>query len=585
MECRSYFMVFKKTFSRGFSLVEVIVVISVMTLVFGGLFASFEYSLKLIAQSKAKITALALMTDRLEYLRSLPYDSIGTLLGIPAGVIPQNRTVTLNGVDFAERVLVEYVDDPADGTGLLDSNGIISDYKRLKVEYSWTISGVTNSFSTASTIVPRSIETSAGGGTLRVNIFDAAVQPLSGISVRLLNVTTTSTIDVTRSTDASGTALFTGAPAAANYQIFVFAPGYSSEQTYQATTSLPNPITLPVAVLESDVSTMNFQIDRLSDTKLVFVRDQTIASVTETFADFSGIIASSGVAISGGELHLADVLGVYGNTGEVWLTPVTPSPNIAWGVAEFSAVLMATTDARVQFYTSTSASDLIPDSDLPGNASGLSGEYIDLRTLSASTYPTLYAKVILSTSNTALTPQVEELRLSYVDARTLMSGATIEIESAKSIGTLLDATVVPKFSLSTTTNSFGEVTLSDIEWGEYRFNQTGGRTVSEACTASPFSVEPDSSDEVILVTAPYSTHNLRVVVKNGMGEAIIGATVDLARTGSDTDTTGWCGQTFFPSLVSASDYVLTVSDSGYSTVVIDPFTVLNSQVQEVILVP
>ena len=45
-----------------------LVVIGITVLVFGGLFASFEYSLELIAQSRAKMSALSLATDRLSIL-------------------------------------------------------------------------------------------------------------------------------------------------------------------------------------------------------------------------------------------------------------------------------------------------------------------------------------------------------------------------------------------------------------------------------------------------------------------------------------------------------------------------------------
>jgi prepilin-type N-terminal cleavage/methylation domain-containing protein len=83
---------------HGFSLVEVIIVSAILLLVFGGLFSSFKYTLGLIANSKAKMTALALITDRLEYIRSLPYDAVGTIGGLPNRSIPQYRIIEQPGV-------------------------------------------------------------------------------------------------------------------------------------------------------------------------------------------------------------------------------------------------------------------------------------------------------------------------------------------------------------------------------------------------------------------------------------------------------------------------------------------------------
>ncbi len=570
---------------RGFSLIEVIAVIAIVTLIFGGLFVAFEYSLRLIGQSRAKMTALALSTDRIEYIRSLPYDDIGTVFGIPAGAIPQNRTVSLNGLDFAERILIEYVDDPADGVGAADSNGILSDYKSIKVEYTWQILGVTDSFVTVSNIVPRSIETSAGGGTLRVNVFDATVTPLSGISVRLLNTTTTSTIDVTRLTDSTGTAFFTGAPAAANYQIFVSGTGYSSDQTYMATTSLPNPLTLPVAVLESDVSTMNFQIDKLSAVTIQFVSDQIIGDETETFADASGIIASTSVAVVSGALQLADTAGVYAASGEAWLAPITPSPNLSWGFADFTYSASGFTDQKIQFYTSTDTADIISDTVLPGNSVGFSEATVDLRSLSTTTYSEIVPRITLSTTNTATTPTVDEVSVSYLESLTPLSGAALELASVKSIGTSASAAPIHKTSISTTTRSDGTLSLPPLEWGEYYFPELNGLIIAEICQSSPIVVVPDTPLSVKILTAPYSAHNLRVVVKTGSGETIYGATVELTRGATTVATTGWCGQAFIPSLVNASNYILEVSAPGYTSATIDPFTVTGTTTQEIILVP
>jgi prepilin-type N-terminal cleavage/methylation domain-containing protein len=576
---------FKKKSNHGFSLIEVLVVISISALVFVGLFAAFEYSLKLIAQSRAKMTALSLATDRVEYLRSLPYNDVGTVSGIPNGNVPQNRTVSLNGINFSERVLIEYVDDPADGSGLLDSNSIVADYKKAKVEYTWNIAGVPQSFSLISTIVPRSIETSAGGGTFRVNVFDAAALPLPNIDVRLFNNTGTNTIDVTRRTDATGIALFTGAPAGSGYEFFVSAPGYSSDQTRTATTTMSNPNILPVSVLESDVSTVNFQIDRLSDLTVNVFSAQVTGSRVDGFDDLLGVDNYSDVSASTSLLSLNEISGVYENVGYAVLNPLTPSPAVAWGVAIIEANKPPQTEVRTRFYSSTSTGDLIPEQDLPGNLVGFTGQYIDLSGLALATYPTLVARLELSTTNTSFTPAIENFTINYIESRTMESGRVLNVRGNKVIG-LNGLATVYKYDIATTTDSNGQLLLNDIEWDTYLFTLGSGRVVREACSSNPFYLTPDSTKTLNILTTNLTTHNLRVNVTRGDGTPIIGADVDLRlNTSSWNQSTGYCGQVYFGALADSADYELEVSATGFSTQIISSSSVSGTTLQNITLIP
>ncbi len=570
--------------TRGFSLVEVIIVIAVISLFFGGLIMAFSASLRLIAESRSKMTAISLSTDRLEFIRSLPYDTVGTVSGIPNGPIPQNRTVSLNGINFNERVIIEFVDDPGDGLLGADQNSIISDYKRIKIELTWSLAGQTYEFDTVSTIVPRSIETTAGGGSLRVNVFDANVLPLENIDVRLVNNTTTTTIDTIRKTDATGVVIFTGAPAAANYQIFVTAPGYSSDQTYQATTSLPNPATLPVAILEADVSTMNFQVDRLSTLTYRVISSEVLGSSVEPFDDEVALTATSAIAVATGTLQLASSGSVYEASGHAWLAPISPSSITAWGVADILASTTAPTTVRVQFFATATDTDLISDAVLPGNSVGFTQSMVNLQTIPVASYATLVPRVVLTTSDTNVTPYVHEFRVSYVESETPRVGTTLDVVSARSIGTLGDGSPVPKHTLSSSTDANGRVTFTNIEWGEYSL-VIPGSSFAEVCSQNPILVAPGGTTTVRVRAIPYSDHNLRVVVVDMTGQPVIGGEVILTRGSATTALTSWCGQAFFSSLAEDTNYRLEVRSPGFVTAVFDPFTVSGNTVQVVSLAP
>lgn len=550
--------------ARGFSLVELLVVAAVMLVVFGGIIISFRYSLELISHSRAKLTALTLANDQMEYLRSLSYNAVGTVSGIPAGLMPQVSTTSLNGIMFTKRLLIEYIDDDADGIGASDSNGITTDYKQAKVTIEWTIRGLTKNVFLVTNIIPRSIETDVGGGTMRVNVYDSANAPLPGASVRLFNTTLAPTIDVTRTSDATGAALFGGAPAGSDYQIVVTAAGYSTDQTYQATTTLPNPNKLPISVLEAAISTSNFFIDRLSDVSFTILSSKITGNRVEDFSSIAGIATSTNTVVSGGAMILTGAPSSYSASGTAYLTAFSPSPLAAWDYLQLMGTISANTAIEVRLYTGTSTPyTLIPDSVLPNNSAGFSLGTINLSNLDSSVYPTVRAGITLRTTNSAVTPRLDELVLGYVESKVPLSGQTLQFVGNKQIGSLADTSPVFKTVFSTTTSATGTRTLRQIEYDFYTLS-VPGYDIASLCPAAGLDVKAGTTANVEVVASPNSAHTLRVLVQTASGVPITNASVTIVRGAfSQILKTGRCGQVFFAGLTTAPDYMLDVSASGY----------------------
>ena len=569
-------MVFsRKNSFAGFTIVEVIFVAALSTLIFAGLLASFQYTIDLTNNSKAKLSALSVANDQMEYFRSLPYSEVGTIFGIPPGTIPQNSTTTLNGIQFNKRVLVEYVDDPADGEGAADSNGILADYKRVKLTVSWTYRSVSSEISLISNIVPRSIETSAGGGTIRVNVIDADASFLPGAQVPLFNNTTPSTINVTRTTDSNGIALFSGAPAASNYQVFVTAPGYSQDQTYVATTSNPNPITAPFSVLEADVSTVTFQIGELSDIELTTYSSITDDVFYEGFASPAGVATSTNTAVSGGVLRLSDVAGVYSLNGSAYLTAFTPASIEQWEAISVAAITPGASSYRIRLFTaSSSAYTLVPESDLPGNSAGFVGPIISIKNLDAATYPSLVLGVSLETNDSTQTPSLDEVAVYYRSAETRRANTSLTVHGMKTIGTDLSAAPIYKYSGTIVTDGTGEEVLPDMEFDTYSI-QSPSLTVARACPAIPLAHQAGIVSEVDMVLVSAGAHTLRTSIVDATGVAIPGATVTLTRPSFlQTSQTDACGQSFFSSAITSnSDYEINVSKPGFVTQIVSSVAV------------
>ncbi|MCB9815517.1 prepilin-type N-terminal cleavage/methylation domain-containing protein [Candidatus Nomurabacteria bacterium] len=566
--------------SRGFSLVEVIIVSAISTIVFGALLLSFKYSLDLMNQSKFKLTALSVANDRMEYFRSLPYDDVGTVAGIPSGTIPQNSSTTLNGIEFAERVLVEYVDDPADGLDVADSNGILADYKRVKLEYTWNISGETRSISLVSNIVPRSIETDAGGGTVRINVIDENSTLLPGASVQLIN-TVTGPVDVTRFTNVSGSAIFSGAPAASDYEVVVTAniggKDYSTAETYQTTVANPNPIVSPFAVLEADVSTLTFQIGELSDLDITTFSSLDDDLFREDFSDLLSVDSSGGVSISGGALVLEDSFGVYDNSGFVFLGPIAPVPLLNWDTLRIATNIPSNTSHQVQFYVGAGVGlyALIPDSELPGNSVGFSSSIVDISDLDPVTYPEVYVGIDLETTDTNVTPEIDEVSVFYRQSETILPNVSFDIHGNKIIGTDASAKPIYKYSDSLSTNGVGELSIADLEFDDYIFNFLGAYDIASACPAHPYTQVAGEDGELYFVLVGDAVNTLRVSVVDAFQQALPGVSVNLTRSGYNvTEVTDSCGQAFFTGGVSAgTDYTISVSATGYNNETVTPFEI------------
>lgn len=574
---------------RGFTLIELLVTIAVFGLVFGGLIASIQFTMKLISISKAKTSALSLANERLEYIRSLTYNSIGTVSGIPSGPIPQNSTTTLNGITFHERVLIRYVDSPDDGTGASDVNGILADYKEVKVEYSWPSTTGTSTIFLLTNIVPEGIETTAGGGTLTVNVFDAGVQPVQGASVQVRNDTTTSTINTTQFTNANGVAMFSGAPAAANYEITVTKAGYSTDQTYEATTTNPNPATPHVAVVESTVSTMNFQIDELSNLLVRTIEPVTFGTWNDSFDDMSEIGSMTDTTLSSGNVELTGGAGAYVPLGTVYATGTTPTPFIGWHHAEWSASTPIATSLIVRVYAVDAGGGytIIPDSALPGNSAGFTTSPLNLTSVDAGAYPTLALVAEMTSSDVNVTPALHSWSITHVASENVLSGIGFSFTGSKIIGTDTLAMPIYKYSQSHTTDGSGEVALQNLEWDSYALTLASGtHDIKESCADVPYVLNPGVNETLTLTLVPSDTHTLRVSVVDVSDNPIYGANVELSRPGfTVTEMTSTCGQVFFNSgLGAAVDYEVAVQKSGYVTQSITPVDIDGDDVLKVVLI-
>ena len=481
--------------ARGMSLVDVIMGIALTLIVFMALLGLLRASLLISSSAKAKAGATAIATTQIEYIRSLSYDNVGTIGGIPAGVVEQYATTTMNGIPYSVRTLVQYVDDPKDGSGSGDSNGITTDYKRARVATTYQFRGAQREVVLVTNMVPPSIETTAGGGTLRVNVVDAIGGPVSGAFVHIENPSTSPAIDITTFSDITGSVSLPGAPASTDYRISVSKDGYSSAQTYarDATNQNPTPGYLTVALNQTTTGT--FAIDLLSSFTLRTLEPIRSAVSGDTFTDATNLAEVSSAQVSAGALTLSGAPGSYALSGSARATTTAPTYLAAWTEARASASVPFGTSYAIAVTDENGT--LVPDSVLPGNSSGFTSFPIDLSSVPTTTYAGLALRASLSSSDGLSAPAIEDWELVFDEGPLPLPGVAFTFTGAKKEGTTGAGDPIFKTSVESATDAAGSRTLS-LEWDVYTLDIPGYTFVSPTSTI-PYALEPGTTTEAIYI--------------------------------------------------------------------------------------
>ncbi|MEI6588101.1 MAG: carboxypeptidase-like regulatory domain-containing protein, partial [Candidatus Moraniibacteriota bacterium] len=219
---------------KGFLLIEGLTVLFIFALVTVTFYSVFSIGIRYIQDAKNRLGALAIANEKIEIIRNLQYDSIGTDEGAIEGDIPQDQDVLENTRQYHIHTDVSYVDDPYDGLAYSDT-AWFEDYKRVTVTISWVNGGGTEEVKLVSRFVPPGKEVPhIGDGILSINIFSD--QPggvgIPGSRVDIYNPDTE--IDTYGITDSTGNVTFMGSRVSNSiqkYQLTVTKNGYETVHT------------------------------------------------------------------------------------------------------------------------------------------------------------------------------------------------------------------------------------------------------------------------------------------------------------------------------------------------------------------
>jgi prepilin-type N-terminal cleavage/methylation domain-containing protein len=256
----------RSSYQKGFSLIEIVVGTAVFLIFAVGIYSGAQFVFKVVYQSRLRILETAMLNEQIELIRNIPFHDVGIESGSPSGVLSRNVVLTRNNIDFLVTRTIRNIDDPFDGTiGGTPNDTAPADYKLVELSIQCVDCGQRQPLTMTSRVAPKYLEGDPDNGALFVEVFDANAVPVQGASVHIVATTTSSTVDFVDTTDNNGRlAVVDLSEGVGAYQITVSKSGYTTDQTYPTSISIPNPTKPLASVIAQDVSSVSFSIDRVS---------------------------------------------------------------------------------------------------------------------------------------------------------------------------------------------------------------------------------------------------------------------------------------------------------------------------------
>ena len=344
-----------KKVKKGFSLVEVLIVMFIAAVAFTSFYTVATFGTKYIIESKNRLAAVAFLNERMEIVRNLEYNDVGIEGSIDVdGILPQETDAIANGRSYHISNSVAYIDDPLDGVWPADT--IQNDYKIVRVVVSWNDSnGQLQSVSSSSRFVPPGLETSVGGSPLSINVIDGTtLLPISQATVHITNNTMSPPIDDTIQTDTNGHIMLPVAKISNDTHLSITKTGYETIETMDSSPTFI-PIYGHINVIEGFLNTYNYLQNKLGDL------------IVKT-ADYQGNpVGDLGFTIGGGKVIGHDEVGVeiFSMANEVGTTNATTGEKEYSDISSGNYSILMSPDDQYEFIDydpSVSPAFLVPDS-------------------------------------------------------------------------------------------------------------------------------------------------------------------------------------------------------------------------------
>lgn len=569
---------------KGFTFIDVLVGTALMLIIFLGIFGAYQLGLKVVSQSKARISATALANQRVEEIRNLPYESVGIIEGIlptPTGILEVATTTILNNVEYTIERNIEYVSDGADGMGESDECDL--DYKRVEIKVSWS-GQFGGEVKLVTDVAPKNkVQEIAScqaqpGGLLSVKVFDAyggmVESPLIEVFDSVTEELITFNIPFTGETDIPLTT--------STYKVVVSKTDYNIARSYgidEVATPKNECYARPhQEVFEGELTPVSFCIDRTGTFSVDTLSPWGFDNFSDSFSNQDKISEINNLEVTDDEVKLVSPH----IDGFLISISIEPESLEGWYELSFSDLEPANTDLKYQIYYYTDENwELVPDDPyLPGNSAGFDDSPVDLSGLDITTHSQLqlHGNFHRDTADDD-SPILYDWQVSWITSEaTSMPLATFNLRGEKIIGTDASEDPVYKYSITTNSDSSGYINIPYLEWDLYTFSTEGTSLdlVDINPSPQPINLLPTITQPVILYLQ--AENSLLVsVLDNNTGEPVFDASVRLYKVGyNTTQYTNDKGQTYFIPLevetynlevraLNYSDFDTTVNISGDHT--------------------
>jgi hypothetical protein len=182
---------------KGVTAMETLIGIGLVSVIVMTVYSSLIGAMNNATESRKRTGALALANEKMEFIRNLEYNEIGTIQGIVPGLLYSSEKVSKNNCAYNIKTEVRYIDDLADGVAPFDL--INNDYKQVHVEVDWGVPE--KSVSLYSVFVPNGLETNIHSGTLSINVIDSTGVPVPAVSVEIKSLDDNPIVDYATGTD------------------------------------------------------------------------------------------------------------------------------------------------------------------------------------------------------------------------------------------------------------------------------------------------------------------------------------------------------------------------------------------------
>ena len=254
---------FKNKNQQGTTLIEILLSITIISFLVLTIYLTLTSAVSNMGEAKQRVGAIAIANEKVEIIRNLDYEEIGTVGGVISGPMLALESITRNNFNYNVYIDIRYVDDPFDGTGASDL--INTDYKLVQVRVQWNHSGGIESVEFVSSFVPNGIETNMGGGTLVLNTMTSGGDIVPNVNVHIESIEDNPVVNYSTSTDNQGSLVLPGVPSQ-TYRVSLSKTDYENVQTY------PNPpessfvpLNVDFYVDEGALNSKNFFIDLASN--------------------------------------------------------------------------------------------------------------------------------------------------------------------------------------------------------------------------------------------------------------------------------------------------------------------------------